>query len=274
MTVDEIRSLVAAGKRLSDEAVLKGLENLAGEHLGRLSESLVADQLPRALNRVRLVRRNLAAAGEKPSDAAVEAAKADLRLLRAHAAFAAAPREAGARAGREFKELVDAVVNPLIASPTTAGLDDLVVFLEALYAYGFYHFHVARARRRSELRRKRREGEDGGGRPARPEGKGERRRDQGGGGGQGQGEGGEKAGGERGERGDRGPRGDRPRRRDRDRNRPPRDRNQPAGEGAAPFGEGTPGAEGGAAPSPAPDAAPAPAPAPAAPSTPDTPPTA
>jgi hypothetical protein len=165
MTVDEIRNLLSQGKKLSDDAVLRGLENLAGEHLGRLSEEMVADQMPRLLARLRLIRREA-----RSGPAGVAAAKTDLRLLRAQTAYAAAPRDGGAGITRELKDLLDVAFNPLLSGDKLDGLDDLVVFLESLYGYAYFHHHVGRARRRSELRRRRKEEAAGGeGKPARPE---------------------------------------------------------------------------------------------------------
>jgi hypothetical protein len=166
MTVEELRHLLSQGRRLTDEPVLRGVERLCEEHLGRLGEPLVSDELPRCLHQVRLIRRELEAGG----DGAAESARSALRVLKARTAFAAAPREGGARVGREYKELIDVCLTPLLADCTAGGAADLAVFLESVYSYCHFHHHLARARRRSELRKRRREEQAarGPGEPGRP----------------------------------------------------------------------------------------------------------
>lgn len=222
MTVDELRHLLSQGRRFTDEAVLRGVERLAEEHLGRLTDALVADELPRCLNQVRLIRRDLEAGGA----GAVDAARTSLRVLKARTAYSAAPRESGARVGREYKELIDACLAPLLIDCSVAGIDDLTLFLETLRSYAHFHHQLARARRRSELRKRRREEQAGprpGGEPVRGPGP-----DGGGASGP--------------------PRGDRSGRRDRRRRRP---EHGPGAGSDAPADPGAVTVDSGAAPTPA-----------------------
>lgn len=219
MTVDELRNLLSQGRRLSEEVVLRGVDDLTGEHMGRLGEDLVSDQLPRVLARARLARRELAAAGGAASEEAIEAVRTDLRRIKAQVALAAAPRETGARVPREFKELMDACLNPLLAAGPewlARGLDDLVIYLESVASHAVFHHHVFKARKRSEMRRRRLE--EQGGPPRRDDHRGER--------------------GERGPRGPGGERGDRPRG-----ERPPRG-NRHGGRGGPDAGHDGPPPEG------------------------------